>query len=76
MNASSHTHVECYSGYTYAQEPRSFVLGDEQRTIKDICRRWREPTGPCFEVLADDGIMYLLRYDEATDTWHVSIQCK
>jgi hypothetical protein len=72
MNASNRTYVECYSGYMYAQEPRSFVFREEQRTVQEVRQRWREPTRLCYEVLADDGTVYLLAYHEATDQWYVS----
>ncbi len=66
------TDVECYSGHTYAQEPRAFRLGAQRRNVIVVNRRWREPTGPCFEVLADDGYTYVLAYREMTDCWSVS----
>jgi len=64
--------VECYSGYTYAQEPRAFIFNHERRVVTTVRKRWREPTGPCFEVLADDVAIYRLAYDEATGQWHIS----
>lgn len=63
--------VECYSGHTYAQEPRHFVFGDKRLAVTKVCRRWREPTGPCFEVLASNGATYMLTYNEAGDFWSV-----
>jgi hypothetical protein len=74
MSNSRSTTVECYSGYTYAQEPRAFSQGTEHHAITEIRRQWREPAGPRFEVLADDGATYLLAYDETTDHWDVSTQ--
>jgi len=64
--------VECYSGYTYAQQPRAFRLDNERRAVTQVCKRWLEPAGPRFEVLTDDGATYVLAYDELTDRWHVS----
>ncbi len=63
--------VECYSGHTYAQEPRHFVVDNERLAVSEVCRRWREPTGPRFEVLADNGARYVLAYDEAGGSWSV-----
>jgi len=74
MNSSGSATVVCYSGHTYAQEPRAFSQGTEHHTITEIRRQWREPTGPRFEVLADDGVTYLLAYDETTNHWQVSRQ--
>jgi len=64
--------VLCYSGHTYAQEPRAFDFGNERRTVIAVRKRWREPSGPHFRVLADDGVVYVLAYDEAADDWHIS----
>ena len=63
--------VECYSGHTYAQEPRAFVLDGDRRIVKKVHKRWREPAGPRLQVLADDGATYELAYDEATDRWRL-----
>lgn len=64
--------VECYSGYTYAQEPRVFVLDQQRRAICTIRKRWREPSGPCFEISTDNARIYKLVYHEATDLWMAS----
>jgi len=63
--------VECYSGHAYAQEPRAFWRDKQRRAVTEVRKRWREPTGPCFEVLADDAHVYVLAYHEATDRWTV-----
>jgi hypothetical protein len=64
--------VECYSGHTYAQDPRAFRSGDERRLVIAVRRRWREPAGPAFEVVADNGATYVLSYNEAADCWQAS----
>lgn len=66
------TIVECYSGHTYAQEPRAFWIDNQRRAVTLVRKRWREPAGPCFEVTADDAQTYMLAYDETTDRWRVS----
>lgn len=66
--------VECYSGHTYAQEPRAFVLGDSRYRVVEVIAAWREPQGPCFLVRADDDRRYELKYDEAGDTWQIRLQ--
>jgi hypothetical protein len=43
-------HVECYSGYTYAQEPRAFLWHGERYQVERIINRWRTPQGPGFRV--------------------------
>jgi hypothetical protein len=71
MDMTSETVVECYSGHTYAQEPRAFWLDNQRRSVTVVRGRWREPTGPCFDVLADDGHAYVLAYNDTTDCWYV-----
>jgi hypothetical protein len=69
---SNDTVVECYSGHTYAQEPRTFRVANERRRVTAVRKRWREATGPCFDVLADDARVYVLSYNETTDRWTIS----
>lgn len=71
MDMISDIVVECYSGHTYAQEPRAFGLHNQRRAVTVVRKRWREPTGPCFDVLADDAQAYVLAYNETTDCWSV-----
>ena len=66
--------VQCYSGSSYADEPRGFVLRGEHRLVQAVRRRWREPAGPCFEVLADDARLYVLAYDQVADRWRISVK--
>jgi hypothetical protein len=42
--------VECYSGHTYAQEPRAFEWEGRRYDVERIVKRWRTPGGPCFRV--------------------------
>jgi hypothetical protein len=42
--------VECYSGYTYAQEPRAFVWHARRYEVERVVKRWRTPAGPGFRV--------------------------
>ncbi len=63
------TTVECYSGYTYAQEPRAFMWGGARLPISTVERAWRTPSGRAFRVLTSDGRRFRLSYDEATDSW-------
>ena len=42
--------VECYSGHTYAQEPRAFEWRGERYEVVRVVKRWRTPTGPAFRV--------------------------
>ncbi|MBU0492491.1 MAG: hypothetical protein KKA73_20090 [Chloroflexi bacterium] len=61
--------VECYSGHTYAQEPRAFAWQGQRHEVETIERAWREPRGPVFYVRTADGHRFTLAYDEAGDRW-------
>jgi hypothetical protein len=61
--------VECYSGHTYAQEPRAFTWHGERHVVQAVERVWRTPEGPHFLVRTEDGGFFELAYDEAEDVW-------
>ncbi len=63
--------VECYSGHTYAEEPRALIHESSRYDVVEVERRWRTPRGPCFQVRAATGERFLLAYDTATDSWQV-----
>lgn len=77
-------HVECYSSYTYAQEPRALEWGEQLFKVVRVVKRWRTPTGPAFRVeLARPQIASLtsqtlnlveLHYLEFEDRWTMSVQ--
>jgi len=61
--------VECYAGYKAEQEPRAFVVEGERRVVLGLSDRWYDPEASYFKVRADDGHLYLLRYDRTSDAW-------
>lgn len=61
-------HVECYSGYTYAQEPRAFIVSGRRWEVTRIIARWRTTSGPAFRVQTAIG-EYILQYDDISDVW-------
>ena len=75
MNNSSTTaelrivQVRCYSGYTYAQEPRSFIWQGEENRIKTIDKAWQEPGSKLFKVTTEEGKSYNLCYNLIADKW-------
>jgi hypothetical protein len=73
--------VECYSGYTYAQEPRAIEWRGQRYEVKRIVKRWRSPQGPGFRVEVT-GISNLpssiprlvdLTYLEIEDKWTMAV---
>ena len=63
--------VECYSGHTYAQEPRAFTWRGRRYAVQVVERVWRTQEGPHFLVRVEEGGTYELAYDEAEDMWSV-----
>ena len=63
--------VECYSGHTYAQEPRAFVWHGQRHIVRAVEQAWRAPEGPHFLVHTERGGFFELAYDEAEDVWSV-----
>jgi hypothetical protein len=61
--------VKCYSGYVYAQEPRSFVWQERELEIKSVEKAWHEPGKRLFRVVTQDGRLFELCYNEPTDRW-------
>ncbi|MFQ6059457.1 MAG: aminotransferase class I/II-fold pyridoxal phosphate-dependent enzyme [Anaerolineae bacterium] len=63
--------VECYSGYTYAQEPRAFTWRGERHVVQAVERVWRTPEGIRFRVRTEGGDICDLGYDERGDEWRI-----
>jgi hypothetical protein len=61
--------VECYSGHTYAQEPRAFVLAGERYSVAAVERAWQEPDGRHFRVITTEGYRFELIYASRPDIW-------
>jgi hypothetical protein len=61
--------VKCYSGYLYAEEPRSFVWQGSELKVESVQAAWREPGKRLFKVVTLDGRLFELCYNEATDHW-------
>jgi len=61
--------VESYAGYRGDQEPRVFWLGERRVAALEILDRWIAPNHRYFKVRADDGHVYILRWDEASCEW-------
>jgi len=71
----SECNVECYSGHTYAQEPRVVVTVQGQRwPVAEVEQRSRTPAGLAFRVRTETGERLELHYSESDDRWTVSSQ--
>ncbi len=63
--------VECYSGHTYAQEPRVVVWQGRRCPVARVEQRWRTPDGPAFYVRTETDELFELHYFELEDRWLV-----
>ena len=63
--------VECYSGYTLNERPKTVYWDDKRLRVVEMRDRWFGPDHTWFKVLADDGNLYLLRYDRMEDSWAI-----
>jgi len=63
--------VNCYSGHTYAEEPRSFTWQGIEYEVEEIERAWLEPGERHFQVRTNDNKIFRLCYNEARDQWSI-----
>ncbi len=64
--------VNCYSGHTYAEEPRSFQWQGIEYEIEEIERVWQAPGERYFQVRTRDNKLFQLCYNEAKDQWSLT----
>ncbi len=65
--------VQCYSGYRGEQEPRQFHVGTHSVEVVDIIDRWLAPEHRYFKVRGADGGVYILRHDEKSGRWEITL---
>jgi hypothetical protein len=63
--------VICYSGYTYAERPRSFRWEGRDYEFEQIEKAWLEPGKRYFQVRSKDNKKSRLCYDEKEQKWSV-----
>jgi hypothetical protein len=63
--------VQSYSGYKANERPSRFSIGENEYEVREIIDRWYGPDYSYFKVRADDGHIYILRYDERGDIWEL-----
>ena len=64
--------VNCYSGHTYAEEPRSFTWEGTEYQVQDIEKAWQEPGERCFRVRTTDNKLFKLCYNEIQKQWSLT----
>ena len=65
--------VECYAGHRGEQTPRTLILGDGRIDVAEVVDAWLAPEYRYFKLLGADGSTYLVRHDERTNTWELTL---
>jgi len=64
--------VNCYSGQTYAERPKSFLWEGVEYEVEEIEKEWREPGERHFQVRTKDNKLFQLCYNEPQDQWSLT----
>ena len=61
--------VVAYSGYKANERPLYFILNNQKLEVRNVIKRWYGVEHDYFKVLADDGKVYLMRWQRTLDLW-------
>ena len=64
--------VNCYSGHTYAERPRSFEWQGMKYEVEEIEGAWQEPDARYFRVRTGDNKFFRLCYNETEKQWYLT----
>jgi hypothetical protein len=65
--------VECYAGHRGEQTPRAVILGDRRIDVAEVLKEWLAPDYRYFKLRGADGNRYLVRLDERSNTWELTM---
>ena len=65
--------VECYAGHRGEQTPRTLILGDDRISVAEVLDAWLAPDYRYFKLKGADGDTYLVRHDERSNTWALTM---
>ncbi len=65
--------VECHAGHRGEQTPRALILGDRRIAVAEVVDAWLAPDYRYFKLRGDDGNTYLVRHDERSSTWELTM---
>jgi hypothetical protein len=65
--------VECYAGHRGEQTPRTLILGDRRIGVVEVVDAWLAPDHRYFKLRAEDDHTYLVRHDERSGTWELTM---
>jgi hypothetical protein len=65
--------VEFYAGHRGEQTPRALILVDRRIAVADVVDAWLAPDYRYFKLRGADGNTYLVRHDERSTTWELTM---
>lgn len=65
--------VECYAGHRGEQTPRTLILGERRIAVAEVLDAWLTPDYRYFKLRGADGDIYLVRHDERSDSWELTM---
>ncbi len=72
MTNSEGLEVNCYSGHTYAERPRSFLWQGTEYKVDVIEKEWLEPGKKHFLVRTSDYKLLELCYNKTDQRWSLT----
>ncbi len=64
--------VNCYSGHTYAERPKSFRWEGIEYEVEEIEKAWVEPGKRYFRVRTGGNKLFRLCYNETERRWSLT----
>jgi hypothetical protein len=65
--------VECHAGHRGEQTPRALIFGDHRIPVAEVLDAWLAPDHRYFKLKGADGDTYLVRNDERSNTWELTM---
>jgi hypothetical protein len=65
--------VECYAGHRGEQTPRTLILAGRRIAVAEVLDVWLAPDHRYFKLRGADGDTYLIRHDERSATWELTM---
>jgi hypothetical protein len=65
--------VECYAGHRGEQTSRTLILGDRRIAVAKVVDAWLAPDYQYFKLKGENGDTYLVRHDERSNTWELTM---
>jgi hypothetical protein len=65
--------VECYAGHRGEQTPRTLILGGRRINVAEVVDAWLAPDHRYFKLKSTDGDTYLVRHDERSGIWELTM---